>query len=545
MFPAVLFLVTSVLVDRLHAQDASASQSAPKLDSRYIPEDAMAALVFSTDGWLENPGFEWFPVEVFRVQSQENAGVDVADLKEIRVALSLDPQNMQPRVGAMATIEGPVDLQLLSRALGGSGTEVTLSGVSGFDLNGPPGAILTRVDDKTIYLGMAGYLAEMKQAQDGIGDVSELIASMPQQQGLSLAVAMDQIRPMASGLAMQQSSRLAPDLQPLGRIPELTDAIKLALEFDGQNAKVQFSLIGLGDAEAQQIESIWTNSLRAFRQLGIAELSRSMRQGNQSPAMVDAIDHYANRLADRIISELTSNRDGNHVTIAVESNAGVASTGVLVGLLLPAIQSARSAARRMSSSNNMKQIMLAMHNHHSAYRELPLTAIVDDDGKPLLSWRVKLLPFVEEQALYEQFHLDEPWDSEHNLPLSKQLPAVYASPGKNLGEGKTTYHIVSGEGLAFTPLEKNRFRDFLDGLSNTIMLVEANDDQAVIWSKPGDIEIDLDNPLQGLGSARPGGFHVALSDGAVVFISENIEVGLFKALLTRAGGEVIQEQLNR
>lgn len=157
----------------------------------------------------------------------------------------------------------------------------------------------------------------------------------------------------------------------------------------------------------------------------------------------------------------------------------------------------------------------------------------------MVRWRVALLPFLDEMDLYRQFQLDEPWGSEHNLSLSKKIPSVYRSPGKRLPAGKTTYQATVGEGLAMEPLQKMRFQNILDGLSNTIMVVEVNDDAAVIWCKPEDLEIDMADPMDNLGKARQGGFYVAMADGAVRFVSQNIDVTLFKALLTRAGGEAV------
>ena len=90
----------------------------------------------------------------------------------------------------------------------------------------------------------------------------------------------------------------------------------------------------------------------------------------------------------------------------------------------------------MTASNNLKQLALGIHNFHSAYRKLP-AARTDENGQPLLSWRVAILPFIEQQALYEQFHLDEPWDSEHNLKLIDQMPATFTDPSLMLPPGMT------------------------------------------------------------------------------------------------------------
>src|SRR5207249_2796575 len=84
----------------------------------------------------------------------------------------------------------------------------------------------------------------------------------------------------------------------------------------------------------------------------------------------------------------------------------------------------RIAGRRTVSQNNLKQIGLAMHNYHDTYRHFPPQALTDKNGKPLLSWRVAVLPFIEQDNLYRQFKLDEPWDSEHNRKLLERMPKL-------------------------------------------------------------------------------------------------------------------------
>ena len=110
----------------------------------------------------------------------------------------------------------------------------------------------------------------------------------------------------------------------------------------------------------------------------------------------------------------------------------IAIIAVLIALLLPAVQSAREAARRAQCVNNLKQIGLAMHNYASANGGFPPAAIVDPRGKPLLSWRVAILPYLDANPLYAKFKLDEPWDSPHNKELLKYMPAVYGCPSRNL-----------------------------------------------------------------------------------------------------------------
>src|SRR4029077_10950256 len=143
--------------------------------------------------------------------------------------------------------------------------------------------------------------------------------------------------------------------------------------------------------------------------------------------------------------------------------------------------------RRAQCMNNLKQIGLAMHNFHDSNNAFPPAAITDKQGRPLLSWRVAILPYVEQSSLYNSFHLDEPWDSPHNITLVNQMPRVYLCPSEgNPKPGKTTYQVVVGPQTLF-PAEGRRIRitDVMDGTSNTFMVGEAS--QAVTWPAPDDL----------------------------------------------------------
>ena len=99
--------------------------------------------------------------------------------------------------------------------------------------------------------------------------------------------------------------------------------------------------------------------------------------------------------------------------------------------------------------NQLHQIARAMHNYEQANNGFPPAYSVDKNGKPLLSWRVAILPYLEEEDLHEQFHLDEPWDSEHNKKLIARMPAVFRCPDSQAAPGKTTYLTVRGKDTIF------------------------------------------------------------------------------------------------
>lgn len=232
-------------------------------------------------------------------------------------------------------------------------------------------------------------------------------------------------------------------------------------------------------------------------------------------------------------------RSESHGVVPSMSAASPATVAVIVALTLPAVQQAREAARRTQAKNNLKQIALALHNYHDVSQSFPERVILDKNKKPGLSWRVKLLPYLDEAALYSEFHLDEPWDSEHNKPLLKRMPPTFASPNdpELSQEGKTRYMVLVADGAMFSGDAGPKISKITDGTSNTIMTVEATPDRAVYWTKPDDLDVNLEDLLAGLRGSRIGGFHVGMADGSIRFISDNINLNTLKALITCAGGE--------
>jgi len=196
------------------------------------------------------------------------------------------------------------------------------------------------------------------------------------------------------------------------------------------------------------------------------------------------------------------------------------------------------------SMNNMKQVLLSLLVYHEAHGKFPPAYATDEDGNPTVSWRVLILPYLEQQALYEKFKLDEPWDSPHNKPLSQTVIEVYQSPGNRpAGEAvapTTNYLGVFGEDAVFTGKDGIRAADIRDGMSNTIMVVEVSDDEAVPWAKPDDYAYDPEDPGAGLfGSGRRTAV-AGFGDGHVQVLAPSIDKDTLKAMFTRAGGETIR-----
>lgn len=211
---------------------------------------------------------------------------------------------------------------------------------------------------------------------------------------------------------------------------------------------------------------------------------------------------------------------------------------ILPALLLPAVQAAREAARRAQCTNNLKQIGLALHNYHSANNTFPPAAITDKDGKPLLSWRVAILPYIDRGDLYDQFHLDEPWNSPHNSGLLAQMPAAYRCPSNPVGDPSLTkYQVFVGPGTLFEGNTGVGLKDVTDGTSNTLAVVETT--AGVPWTKPEDLAYGKALPLPPVGSRHLGGYNALFADGSVRFLKQSMSEQALRGLITRDGGEVI------
>jgi prepilin-type processing-associated H-X9-DG protein len=216
-------------------------------------------------------------------------------------------------------------------------------------------------------------------------------------------------------------------------------------------------------------------------------------------------------------------------------------------LLTPPIAAVSMVAQRNQRINQFKQLALAYLNYESTHRELAGQANYDQAGKPLLSWRVHLLPYFEEKTLYDEFRLDEPWDSPHNRKLIERMPEVYADPNpgvrRQVGAGRTTFVAPVAKETLFPPRQALpdgkplTIRDVRDGTSKTILFVEVVPQRGVVWTKPEDWNVDLGDPLQGVIGAQRSGFIVAYCDGHVRLLMNNIDGQEFAKNLTRAGGE--------
>jgi len=230
--------------------------------------------------------------------------------------------------------------------------------------------------------------------------------------------------------------------------------------------------------------------------------------------------------------------ENQQVALSMELDAASIPMSSIVATLV----SSKKAAGSMMSANNLKQIALGFHNFEATYKRLPNSQRNPNpqfaNPKMPCSWRVAILPFIEQNQLYQQYKFDAPWDSKDNLTLLDKMPAVFRHPDAVPGSTDTCYVMTTDEETIFTPNKNADFTSITDGTSNTIMLVEAK--TSIPWTKPEDFEYSAEKPLPNFGNFSSQVFNVAFADGFVRFLPKSTDEASLRSMLTARGGELVK-----
>jgi len=219
-------------------------------------------------------------------------------------------------------------------------------------------------------------------------------------------------------------------------------------------------------------------------------------------------------------------------------------------LIYQDVHGSLAAARRSQCRNNLKQIGYALHNYHDAYGCFPPACVKNAEGRPMHSWRVLILPYMDEEALYDRYDFDEPWDGPNNRTLAQKISRIYQCPASELsGTALTSYLAVVGPNTAWPPDRAVHVSDIEDGTSNTLMVVEsvATD---IHWMEPRDLDVgDLNygvNHESGRGISSRNqccrrhpvlGANILLVDTSTYYLGNETDPNDLRAMATIAGGE--------
>ena len=283
------------------------------------------------------------------------------------------------------------------------------------------------------------------------------------------------------------------------------------------------------------------DTVRSLIVLGGNSAKQARGQVAQAPAGQQALLTALLGVAEQLVSSAKVEKTGAVVTATSQASLG----DVKAGPIAQAILAARAAAQRAQGLNNLKQIGLAFHNFHDSTGQFPSAANYETPqanreqkkhAHPH-SWRVAILPYIEQQSLYNQYNFDEPWDSENNLKVLKQMPALYRHPSAPADSTNSSYFVFTGPSSIFDPQVAPTLVNILDGTSNTILAVEAK--REVPWTKPDDIAFDPGQPPPAIEGYAPDGSSVTLADGSARFLPKTLDPNILKALITARGEEVI------
>ncbi len=406
-----------------------------------------------------------------------------------------------------------------------AGTSVYLKGES---------EVFIAIDERTI--GFTGFRGLDRDANQLPKFLADLKIGQPAQDGpLADALALAPKHTVVVGVdfaplrkALEGAGEVSAEYKPLVKMAQAERGL-LTLDFGkALSAKATLTFY---DAETPEKVEPAAKEIFDFARAIIGKEAKDKRRDAETKSVVDPILAFL----DAALGKATAKRDGKVLTLTLGGEVDAALKKSLDAF--PAWAAVESD--RVTTSNNLKQIGLAMYNYEAAYGHFPQD-ITDKDGKAILSWRVQLLPYMEQENLWKQFDLTKTWDDEANKGLLEKMPDVYKIPGRApKDKGYTYFQSFASEkaikdGSPFlVPGVKRSPINITDGTSNTLMVVEGTD--AVNWMKPGDLAYD---PKKLPKVGKDGWMYAGFGDGSVRRMRIP-KADVLKALITVNGGDVV------
>ena len=507
------------------------------INLEYVPNEAVMVVAVRPANLAGRKELQ--PIAKFIEESMpvEETGISLKDIEQFLVTANprkADPTVRRGRSNAPSLDRPIIELRtskdadftaMIAQQIG-TPTEQTVDGVTlianGKYSDTPTANAAWMPNKRTLLQGPGNELLKIAKAQKGTGP--EWVSEMAEMKDIDFGIAFNVQwgRPVMQEMFNREPNPMLGMFVPLWQNADTV--IGTATIQD--NLTVNVHGWGKNAAAAANLKQTLSSLIPVAQGL-LGGATASAQQ--VSPEMRDTVEKGI-AVANDALSGAQVSSDGNQTTLTLTGDGvGVAT---LAGMLLPAVQSAREAARRTQSMNNVKQIMLALHNYHSANKRFPPPVLVGPDGETKYSWRVAILPYIDQNELYEAYARSEPWDGPNNRKLLARIPRVFLNPNDAEDSTSASYYAMVGEQTAFgNKAEGSRIRDFLDGTSNTLMVFEAK--RGVAWTKPEDIPYSDDEQIEKLGGFHPGGYIGGLADGSVRFISENVDEELLRNLIKR------------
>ena len=360
------------------------------------------------------------------------------------------------------------------------------------------------------------------------------VTKMIQTQQSGKAASPEFLKQLESGADFSVAFDLKSQATMMDQIVEAIPGLSLAQQLE--QVGLQFNLSGKVGAKLLELilisnDEVAANALLQIADAGLTQVTQVLNPA-QAPAGTE--QHQILELATLAAKSTTVKQEGSRIELMIPVPEGFEK---LPELLKPSIENSVKAAARVKRMNSLRQLALALHNYHDTHGRFP-AAGGPAEGKSGLSWRVHLLPMLDEATLYQQFNLNEPWDSETNKKLIEKMPAIFQFKG--VDAGKTTFHVFTGPGAPFAENAAPTMGQFNDGISRTLLVVEAAADKAEIWTKPGGLDFDPKNPIKALGKLLEDEFLAAIADGSVRAIHKSVKPENLRRLIQHQDGEAIE-----
>ena len=501
------------------------------IDTTFLTENAASIVVARPAAACARPKLAELARLLEESGDEIGKGMRLADLRQITVIVPEPAVRVGLREVSVIQSTKPLPVESLALHAKASVTVKEHQGKKLYGSSAPGRQVALQYDDRTVVIAgseeaMAGYLSgkrgvlpkwlPAKEWDRFRGDhfVMAADAAMMQRE-------METLEEHAAPIIRAALAPFAPlweDTAWLAAGARLGDRLEVHALVAGKNADSAVKL----QRTVEAIKVLAQNAAKNAR----PQIQAVPEPGRQATlVLLDA--------AGRLLDNLKSRQDGT----GVQLETSVELEKAVLDVVMQSIILSRAAAMRSQSMNNIKQLALAMHNYHDTYRHLPPAVLYGPDGKTPYSWRVALLPYLEQNELYKRYRFDEPWDGPNNRKLLARIPSVYRSPTEPPTSTNASYFALVGPRTVFDFPKGTSMPEITDGASQTILLVEAKRD--IPWTKPEDIPFDPDKPVPPLGGFSKGMFLAAFCDAHVQVLRTDIPQDILRLLILKDDGQPI------
>ena len=511
-----------------------ASDSAQPFDVRFFHRECFAALVIHPGEILKSPSLRLLPIEMMEQLAFGNLGFEFSQAREIVLLYGID-DSYEFFGAAIYRFEKPYAREKLLASIGPPDSAPRDGAPKTYRIRGGDGQAVALPDDHTVLLAPPDKLPVMLASTAGASPLVERLGKTNLDRAATFVAVTWPAKAAAPFIDELFSS---PEERDLARILTLFSAAEVRFDL-GEGAEMTVILDCHDAKDVAELNRLLDQAVVWGAQFFDVEPTEPADSGELP--LADTAMRYFKRLLQQLASDFDCQEKEDRLVLRIKSellaSAGFGAMATEYLLAFGELSSAGSASEAVGwehSQNNLQRIGEAALAYHQLHEKLPQSS-VGANGKRLLSWRVELLPFLGEWELYQQFRLDEPWDSEHNLRLAERMPAVFRSD-ENDRSSKTCYLAAVGPAAVMSPGKEASLGE-LGEKSRAILFVETNASRATLWTKPDDFVFNPADPLAGLGGRYAGGFLALYADGQPQFVFFNTEPAEIQALFQPKAAE--------